>query len=759
MQDISQRDADFEKAIRQRNVQAIRQMMFESNIPKLRPGFCVETDIWDFKKDCPRIGKNKCDQAWADLSKDVLAFHNSRGGAIIFGICDDLSFSGAIQRLDSKLLNDQLRKYLGDLTWIEFHREFIQSDQRYLGIAIIPPRGASIERFKSDAPLNNGRRLFFKGDSAIRENDSTRVLPREEADEYARKLIIPTIGKVYEIDTPFFRVLSPDYVQFVERIEYCQAIERSLSDKRYSVTSLIGIGGAGKTALATWATLRAFQSKSFSFIVSVTAKDRELTASGIQSLKPGLTSFEALLNSILDVLEFPEHKANPISEKERNVRNVIAHSDGLLYVDNLETVDDSRIIAFLDDLPEGVRALTTSRRSRVRVSVRPIEIGALSESEIVNLIISLRKQPGKSFISDLSESECLRIGDSCDRLPLGIKWVLSKAASPSEALSEADSVTKSGRRGEQLLEFCFRRVFDTMPSLDKSVLQVLSLHQRSLPLEAVLVGTGSNQSLTKLQDAIDQLVEDALVQRQFDPQLNDYCYTLLPITRAFVATQVSRDTDVSGKMMKRLSEYYEATDIKDRDQRLIVREIRQGGNSQEAGLVELAIAAERRRDFNTAERLYEQALSRNPRNWEAASRFARFQRQKRGNSSAALRLYEQAAANAPSRGSERALIFREWGILLKDSGLSDATNLAIEKFNEVLKEAPNDSLAKYELARMYERKGIYLEVIRLMEPLVNNEDKTARGYAYPLLQNAYEKTRDMIKLIELREKMESESKY
>ena len=45
----------------------------------------------------------------------------------------------------------------------------------------------------------------------------------------------------------------------------------------------------------------------------------------------------------------------------------------------------------------------------------------------------------------------------------------------------------------------------------------------------------------KLLDSIEQLVDDALIQRVFDPSLNDYAYVLLPITRAFVYGEVSRD--------------------------------------------------------------------------------------------------------------------------------------------------------------------------------------------------------------------------
>jgi hypothetical protein len=46
--------------------------------------------------------------------------------------------------------------------------------------------------------------------------------------------------------------------------------------------------------------------------------------------------------------------------------------------------------------------------------------------------------------------------------------------------------------------------------------------------------------------------------------------------------------------------------------------------------------------------------------------------------------YEQAASCAPSTGSTRVKIFREWGMLVRHSGQMDATDQAIEKFEESL---------------------------------------------------------------------------
>jgi hypothetical protein len=51
--------------------------MFEDDAPVLNPGFRTENDLWDFKPDCPRPGRNEAN-AWAHIAKDVLAFHNNK---------------------------------------------------------------------------------------------------------------------------------------------------------------------------------------------------------------------------------------------------------------------------------------------------------------------------------------------------------------------------------------------------------------------------------------------------------------------------------------------------------------------------------------------------------------------------------------------------------------------------------------------------------------------------------------------------------
>ena len=77
------RNKDLEKAIKQRDLESVSALMFEGNPPVVRHGFRTESDLWDYKADCPHRGKHN-HNAWAEVAVDVLAFHNKQGGVFNF---------------------------------------------------------------------------------------------------------------------------------------------------------------------------------------------------------------------------------------------------------------------------------------------------------------------------------------------------------------------------------------------------------------------------------------------------------------------------------------------------------------------------------------------------------------------------------------------------------------------------------------------------------------------------------------------------
>lgn len=745
---MSTRD-DVARAIRNRNVERVMTIFFETGTPSLRAGVKTETELWEYKSDAPHIGKTHLN-AWAHCAKDVLALHNHLGGLIFFGVNDYYAFVGATPQLDSKLFNDQLRKFLPDTLWVEFHRELIQSNQRYVGIALIPPRAGPLVRFRASAPEIDGVRLFEEGDSALRENDSCRILNPQQAEEFNRRSLRVQSAAPYYVNEDFFRIPSPDYDTFVYRREPCEQIETALKDPRTAVAHPIGLGGVGKTALATWAAIRAYESKQFTFIVSVTAKDRELTAAGIAGLQPELTSFETLLNSIADVLRYPEYKSLTIGEREARIRELLKDSGGLLYVDNLETVDDARIVTFLETLPVGVRALVTSRRLRVRFSAFPITLGPLTDEESIELIHTLADAPGLIYAKAVQDADALRLAEACNRIPLAIRWVLGRATSAAEALKEADAFSATGHQGEELLEFCFRRVFELMTDKERTITEVLSLFTQAQPTEVLVVG--ADLTAADIQDGLVSLMNDAIVQRSFDQSRNDDCYSLLPITRAYVYSEVQKKAGIEKTVRKRLSDYFEARDVKSEDERIVIRQVRQGAGSGDSALIDLAKSAKRRGDIGGAEDLLNQAIARNPRNWQALRDLAEIHRHDHQNIGQAMSLYERAVANAPKDAYEQSKLYREWGLLTRNSGEQGAADRAAERLEHANELNSRDPITAMALAQIYEKRGQHGKTIRLLEQWVPTVYGIFKEPVLEALEKAYERSGELVKASDIKRK-------
>lgn len=92
-------------------------------------------------------------------------------------------------------------------------------------------------------------------------------------------------------------------------------------------------------------------------------------------------------------------------------------------------------------------------------------------------------------------------------------------------------------------------------------------------------------------------------------------------------------------------------------------------------------------------------------------------------------------------------------MLLRGSGLPDATDAAIEKFEVAREVTPNDAHLIHALASMYERKGVYKKVIELLEPLRQHPSPKTRKVALPLLLRAYEQTTDILGAAEVRREL------
>lgn len=751
------RDDKVIMAIRDKSIDSIASLFFDNNLLKVNVDYSTETELWDYK-EFP-LDKKSSSLEWAELAKDVLSFYNTgKGGIIFWGIKDGAPFEvvGIPKTdLDSKIINDKIRTYIGDKIWVEYFVVFNRNQTIGIGAILVPPsEGKVIQLFIKNGPEKRHRLLFFENGSAIRRNDSCYILAPKEASSL-RIERSNVVFSEYEIDEPQYRLLSRDYNEFLVRTEYCEKIMKGLNYSRAAVVSLTGIGGVGKTALATWAVREAYKNQKYTYIVSITAKDRELTASGIQSLPQSLTVLDDLLNAIAEVMGFPELKNVDQVSKEKELRSLLENENALLFVDNLETTSDNGIIDFLNDLPDGVKAIVTSRRSVIKVSVYPIEVGPLTETETISYVNSLLAISRYSYCSGLSQVEIERIGAACNGIPLAIKWMISRCKTMSELISQTELMANTSTNSSELLEFSFRRIFAEMSNVEQNIMQVLSLIDNP-PIEAIIHALKEEEG--KVLDALDTLVQDTIVYSIFDQELKTYRYSILTLTRNYLLSNCI-NSSVERLYKTRLTEWYEASDITDESERIIVREMRQGNKNIGNTLIAFARNASRRGDFDTSKRILESAMLRDPRNWSVYKELAEYCRHIERSDKRAIHYYGLALKYALDErmNSQIAVVHREYGILYSNSGQIDQTDVAIMHLSKALAEMPHDGISAKFLSLMFLRKGYTDKVIETVKPFEHDADRKTLENLLPILETAYSKNKSkyLLEHAKLKSRMES----
>jgi len=126
---------------------------------------------------------------------------------------------------------------------------------------------------------------------------------------------------------------------------------------------------------------------------------------------------------------------------------------------------------------------------------------------------------------------------------------------------------------------------------------------------------------------------------------------------------------------------------------------------------------------------------------------------RRGSETAlALEYYARASKLAPRTGKDRALIFREYGILLRAAATPDAAAPATEALEIALQETPNDPVCIYVPGQVLCRRSMFSKAKPLLEKLASSGDLRGRQSAYPVLKKCSEHTNDVLALSYLRGK-------
>ena len=532
--------------------------------------FRFEGEYWDYKRDL--VDLENADEV-AELAADVLAFHNHKGGYILYGITNEFIVLGVhpdlALKVDSNKINQKLKKYIG----VSFYCHYstlvypIAGTRKTIGVILIPPRQAAAVPTSGRAP--GQKPLFKEGEFFIRANDARKRA--ETTAEYAVLYSPPELEVVvgsHELRTysprPGIRLFMGDYkgTGFIGEITRKPLIERVMEDLlfgKWDIVLLRGVGGVGKTALATEITARLAEfGEKFQGIISLSAKSEKLTPYDREDIRAQIVSYDQFLRQIINNAEYEGDIPPAIPEKEELVRRLLQENNILLFIDNFETIEvkESRIAQFLRELPAGTKTLVTSRHVSALLPALDRETPPLHIEEAKMLAVAEANAQGLN-IGSLQKS-LDDILDISGNVPLAIKWIISC----SKNSTHLARLIEDHRRGKPTLatlcEFCFTFEYNLLTPAARTLLSLFPVFRGAAPTNRELA-IAAGLDMEAVSSALDELVNFSLVVRDHSSLRDEDVYRILRLTSAYASEKLKEHSELDRAARGRLKEFYGAS--------------------------------------------------------------------------------------------------------------------------------------------------------------------------------------------------------
>lgn len=317
---------------------------------------------------------------------------------------------------------------------------------------------------------------------------------------------------------------------FFGREKELQFIADSLAPESRGWGVLIdGPGGIGKTALAIRAA-ELVPAGRFKRIIFLSSKERELTADGQRTLGNFvLPGYLDMLNAIARELNQPDLAKSPEVERADAINRALRDSGVLLVLDNLETLpeqDRDLLFAFLNRLPRGCSAITTSRR-RADASALAVRVDKLDWPAARDLIAEIAKDNDR--LRNTTELQRRALHEATGGNPLLIRWVAGQLGlGRCRTLISALDFLRSAPAGNNPLEFIFGDLLGTFSDNETKV--VAALTHFTTPMEAQFIAELGAVGATAAQTALESLAYRALVV----PDAEERNFVLVPMVADFL---------------------------------------------------------------------------------------------------------------------------------------------------------------------------------------------------------------------------------
>jgi len=367
----------------------------------------------------------------------------------------------------------------------------------------------------------------------------------EEIDNAA---LTAEIRKPFAIEDGTYRLLEKGFESFIGRSALKdKLLEAVIHDPRIWIINVHGPGGVGKSALVNWATYEFYERRTFEGIIQLTAKDTELTASGIRPTGRSLYSLEDLLRQIL--LNYGESVPDDLPAMQAAATEVLSAWSTLLVLDNMETVGDGRIVDYVQRLPPSTQAkvLLTSRQKTGGWEM-PVPMKELSEQEAVEFVRIKSAELGVPF--PLNDRISAQLWEVSGGVPLALQWMIGRFNITRDINSVISAVAD---RNSPVLEFSFRNMWDVLSAEARQMLGVLTIFDNPPTIQDLQIAT--EWTAEDIERRLNDLVDVTLVTRTLQSSDGRVVFVTLPITLSFARHQLRGMGDLEVKSRQRLQRF------------------------------------------------------------------------------------------------------------------------------------------------------------------------------------------------------------
>lgn len=511
-----------------------------------------ETDYWDYKRELNLVTPTEIARA----AKDILAFHNTKGGVLVVGVDDGFHVAGVAksQILDTYQVQEKLRKYIGPDVQL-FQNHISLPNGRVLWLLFIPRRQGLPVSVQANGPNDKaGRAEIRKNEYYVRLHDQS-ILCSEPA-HFERLFTGASIDHLqaylYDVDEPYFRLLAPNCDRFFGRREKLGEVNKALST-RHPVVALDGLGGVGKTAIAIELTRQLYGSGRYMFIVSQSAKSKLWHDGYVGSRRAGFSGLREYLIEIAKVLQLPVHPDT--DELKKTVVENISGNPGILLVDNLEDINDDALLHFLsDEVPDPVKVLVTSRIDK-GLGAKTVSIPQMKESEAEELLYHELERTG--FGAALGEEDAVKkLLQITGCVPLALKWAAALVANVGSLSEAVRRLGKTDATKREFLNFSFATMYDALPPLARDV--ALLCPYIGEDWNSVTVSLILDKSEEEVEGAIDELKNRGILMASASRHAG--ALSMLPLTKDFLANKLKENRALRDKADRRVADLFAAHD-------------------------------------------------------------------------------------------------------------------------------------------------------------------------------------------------------